>query len=190
TRPNYGENINESELYAVEVGTGKARQLTFGRKSVAEPHWSPDGSVLAFLAPDSAKKNQIWLMPMSGGDVRQLTASPTNVEHFAWRPNGTAIAYAAEDEAPKLDGESRHLTSFQVGDQDIFLRAPLRPQHIWMISTDSAKAERLTDGPWSLEFALPPGSPPSHLNWSPDGQHIAFARVPAPESGKLDLVSV
>src|SRR5262249_51945803 len=127
TRSNYADNVNESELYAVEVGSGRARQLTFGRKSVAAPLWSPDGSVLAFLAPDTAKKNQIWLMPMSGGDVRQLTASSTDIEHFAWRPNGAAIAYVAQDEAPKLEGESRHLTTFQVGDQDIFLRAPLRP---------------------------------------------------------------
>src|SRR5262245_27949741 len=35
TRPNYADNINESELYAVEVATGKTRQLTFGRKSVS-----------------------------------------------------------------------------------------------------------------------------------------------------------
>jgi len=190
TRPNYADNINESELYAVEVRSGKARQLTFGRKSAGEPHWSPDGSVLAFLAPDTAQRPQIWLMPMSGGDVRQLTTSPSGVAHFAWRPDGVAIAYAAEDEAPKLEGESRHLTTFQVGDQDIFLRTPLHPQHIWIISTDSAKTERLTTGAWTLEFALPPGSAPSRLSWSPDGRHIAFARVPAPESGKLDLVSV
>ncbi len=190
TRPNYADNINESELYAVEVRSGKARQLTFGRKSVAEPHWSPDGGVLAFLAPDTAQRPQIWLMPMSGGDVRQLTTSASGVAHFAWRPDGAAIAYAAEDEAPKLEGESRHLTTFQVGDQDIFLRTPLRPQHIWIISTDAAKTERLTSGAWSLEFALPPGSAPSRLSWSPDGRQIAFARVPAPESGKLDLVSV
>jgi dipeptidyl aminopeptidase/acylaminoacyl peptidase len=159
TRPNYADNINESELYAVEVRSGKTRQLTSGRKSVGEPHWSPDGSVLAFLAPDTAQRPQIWLMPMSGGDVRQLTTSVSGVAHFAWRPDGTAIAFAAEDEAPKLEGESRHLTTFQVGDQDIFLRTPLRPQHIWIIATeDSAKPERLTGGAWTLEFALPPGS--------------------------------
>ena len=37
---------------------------------------------------------------------------------------------------------------------------------------------------------LPPSSAPSHLSWSPDGKTIAFARVPAPESGKLDSVHI
>jgi dipeptidyl aminopeptidase/acylaminoacyl peptidase len=129
-------------------------------------------------------------MPMSGGDARQLTASPTGVSHYSWRPDGGAIAFAALDVVPKREGEASHLTAFEVGHQDLFLRTRTQPLHIWLVKTDGSPAARLTSGSWSLEFALPPGSPPSQLSWSPDGREIAFARVPAAESGKLDSVSV
>lgn len=189
-RQNFADDRVESELWAVDVATRSARPLTQRRRQVNQPHWSPDGRTLAFLAPDTADHNQVWLMPMNGGDARQVTASPTGVAHYAWRPDGGAIAFAAEDEAPKLEGEAKHLSAFDAGDQDLFLRKPIRPFHIWLVMTNGGPAERLTSGSWSLEFALPPGSPPSGLSWSPDGRDIAFARVPAPESGKLDSVSV
>jgi len=54
TRPNYADDRNESELYLVDLAAGAPRQLTFERRQVAEPRWSPDGRWLAFLAPDSA----------------------------------------------------------------------------------------------------------------------------------------
>ena len=43
TRPNYGNDRNESELFAVDVGTGATRQLTFERRSVGGAQFSPDG---------------------------------------------------------------------------------------------------------------------------------------------------
>jgi dipeptidyl aminopeptidase/acylaminoacyl peptidase len=190
SRPDYTSDRNVSELYAVDVATGATRQLTFGRRSASSPRWSPDGRTLGFLAPDSAGNGQVWLMPMAGGDVRPLTTSGTGVEQFAWRPDGKAIAYVATDPEPEREGEAHHLTTFTVGAQDLFLRHPVRPQHIWLMPTDGGGAERLTGGDWSLEFVLPPGSPPSPLAWSPDGSRIAFARVPVPESGKLDSVNV
>ena len=190
TRPNYSDNRNESELYLVSLASGAPRQLTFERRQVSEPRWSPDGGALAFLAPDSSGKNQVWLMPMSGGDARRITRSKTDVQHYSWRPDGSAIAYAAADEEPKREGDASHIATMQVGDQDLFLHAPMRSQHIWLQAIDTTAAQRLTSGAWSLEMVLPPGSPPSELSWSPDGKQIAFARVPLPQSGRFDSVSV
>ncbi len=188
SRPNFAENKDEQQLNVVDVKTGEVRALTFGRTRVSQPSWSPDGSTLAFVSPDANAEPQVWLLPVLGGEARALTSSPTGVNHFAWRPDGAAIAFAAEDEAPKLEGEARHVTTFHVGDQDMFLKQPLRPQHIWIQSTSEDKARRLTSGTWSLEFALPPGSAPSELSWSKDGKRIAFARVPNTDSGALELV--
>jgi dipeptidyl aminopeptidase/acylaminoacyl peptidase len=190
TRKNYLDNKNESELYLLDITSRALRPLTSTRRSVSEHQWSPDGMTLAFLAPDSLGKSQIWLMPMCGGDPRQLTRSATGVGHYAWKPDGSAIAFAAWDEEPKREGEAKHVGVFRVGNQDMFLRTTLRPQHIWLQAIDGVQPSRLTSGTWSLEFALPPGSPPSHLSWSPDGKKIAFVRVPVAESGKLDSVSV
>jgi len=180
----------DSELYAVDLASGAVRQLTYQRHDVSEPLWSPDGRTLAFLAPDTADYKQVWLMPMSGGDARQLTMSPTSVSHYSWRPDGKAIAFASPDEAPKRKGEASHLSALEVGDQDLFLREPTQPLHIWLVQIAGGRAERLTRGTWSVEFALPPSSPPSRLSWSPDGRAIAFARVPTAQSGRLDSVSV
>lgn len=191
SRPNYETDKFESALHAVDVATGVSHQLTFERKSVGSPRFSPDGRTLAFLAPDSADHSQIWLMPMAGGDARRLTSQPTGVEHFAWRHDGRAIAFAASDSAAKREGEgAKHLTTFTVGDQDIFLRQAIAPQHIWLVTTDDRTERRLTNGAWSLEFVLPPGSSPSSLSWSKGGKTIAFAQVVAPQSGKLDSVHV
>jgi dipeptidyl aminopeptidase/acylaminoacyl peptidase len=190
SHPNYGSDRNEGDLYAVDVATGTQRQLTFGRRPAGGGKFAPDGKTLAFLAPDSTGENQIWLLPMNGGEARRLSSQRTGVEHFSWRPDGRAIAFAAADSEPVREGEAKHLTTFDVGAQDLFLRENIQPQHIWLMEIDSTAPRRLTSGTWSLEFILPPSSPPSALSWSPDGSEIAFVSVVAPESGKLDSVHV
>ena len=188
SRPNYTTNRSESELYLVDVAGGAPRALTSARTRVGSPRYSPDGKWLAFESPDSAGHTQLWLLPMGGGEGRKLTASPTGVEHFAWRPDGAALAFVAADTEPRRTGAEKFNTTFKVGAQDMFLRRTITPQHIWVMGVADTAARRLTSGAWSLEFVLPPGSPPSGLSWSPDGARIAFAQVPAPESGKLDSV--
>jgi dipeptidyl aminopeptidase/acylaminoacyl peptidase len=112
------------------------------------------------------------------------------VAHYAWRPDGGAIAYVASDEKPKREGEAKHIATLELGDQDMFLHEATPPHHIWLQPLDGGAAKRLTHGDWSCELVLPPGSPPSHLSWSPDGREIAFARVPTTQSGHFDSVSV
>jgi dipeptidyl aminopeptidase/acylaminoacyl peptidase len=189
TRPDYEKDQNVTELWVADATAGEPRQLTFDRRSVSAPQWSPDGRTLGFLAPDAADHPQVWMLSMRGGEARKLTKAVNGVEQFSWRPDGAAVAYAMWDTLPSREGEAKFVSAFLVGDQDLFLRKELAPQHIW-IQPLEGEAKRVTSGPWSLEFVLPPGSAPSHLSWSPDGRQIAFARVPAPMSGRLDSVSV
>jgi dipeptidyl aminopeptidase/acylaminoacyl peptidase len=188
SRPNFAENRNEPQLCSVDVASGTTRPLTFGRAKLSSPAWSPDGGTIAFLAPDDRELDQVWLLPIRGGEARCLTRSTTGVEQFTWHPDGGAIAFVAQDEAPKLEGEARHVRTFHVGDQDLYLKEPFRPRHIWSQTVGSEAAKRLTSGTWSVEFALPPSSGASPLSWSRDGSRIAFARAPTTESGKLELV--
>ena len=187
SRANFAENKNESALCAVDVASGEVRVLSQGRKSVSQPTWSPDGATLAFVAPDAKDEPQVWLLPIHGGEARQFTHSPTGIEHFSWRPDGRAIAFAAKDAEPERTGEEKHLKTLRLGDQDLFLRTPSLPRHAWLQTLDADDAKRLTSGEWSIEFVLPPSSPASSLAWSPDGKKIALTRVPAPQSGQLDL---
>lgn len=184
TRPSYERNRNESELYAVDVASGAARQITFQRRSAARARFSPDGRTLAFLSPDSAGRAQVWLMPMNGGEASRLTAHPTPVTQYSWRPDGGGIAFLATDEPAKREGEARHLATFEVRNEDLFLRRPLEAYHIWVADVERGESRRLTRGAWTVE----PG--PSTLSWSPDGTRIAFAQMVAPGAALIDSVRV
>src|SRR5947209_7310507 len=100
SRPNYVENRHHAQIVLVDVATGSQRTLSYERRGVSSPRWSPTGDRLAFLAMDTSLKprTQLFIMPMSGGDALQITNAPAGVQQFAWRPDGTMIAYAASDE--------------------------------------------------------------------------------------------
>ena len=51
---NWKENEFVWQLWRVDVGSGKAVQLTRGKKSVAAASWSPDGRWLAFVTEREA----------------------------------------------------------------------------------------------------------------------------------------
>jgi Tol biopolymer transport system component len=112
TRPNLDKDRYDDQLVLVEIATGAQKALTFDRKGVRSPRWSPSGDRLAFLAvvpytednkDDGANKQdsqQVFVMPMSGGDARKVTNAPNGVGQFAWRPNGKDIAYVTSDDPP------------------------------------------------------------------------------------------
>src|SRR5579872_2102530 len=167
------------ELY--DLTTNASRALTYDRRGLASPAWSPNGTKLAFLAlagDGATAAQQLFVMDMHGGDPVPITSSPTGVEQFAWRPDGGAIAYVAADEAANKKDAANHLDAFVVGDQAFNTREAPTANHIWLINADGSGNKRMTSGTWSVPSAQPPSSPGAPISWSPDGRQIVFTKMP------------
>jgi dipeptidyl aminopeptidase/acylaminoacyl peptidase len=150
TRQNFDEDRSDHELMLVDVATSAQKVLTFDRKGVGSPRWSPSGDALAFVAvvpytkdkdnkDDTAKREdapQVFVMPMNGGDAKKVTNAPNGVEQFAWRPNGKDIAYVTSDDPPNQKDIEKHNDSFEVGDNDYLATAAPTPSHIWLVSAE------------------------------------------------------
>jgi dipeptidyl aminopeptidase/acylaminoacyl peptidase len=189
SRPNIAEDRFDSDLVLVDVATGAQRVLTFERKHVASPRWSPSGDRLAFLS-DAPKGLQIWILPMGGGDARRVTNSATGVQQFAWRPDGKAFAYVASDEKPEKKDRAKYEDAFEVGNLDYLAQERPTSSHVWTIADDGTHAKRLTSGGWSIPTAEPPGPVPSPLSWSPDGKWLAITKQETPIYGDSDRTIV
>lgn len=193
SRVNLEQDRNDRALFLVDVKTGARRLLTHDRKEVGSPRWSPDGTLLAFLAavgPAKEEKAQVFVLPMNGGDTQQITDAPMGVEQFAWRPNQKEIAYVTADEPENKKDIEKHLDAFEVGDNGYLETKAPTPSHIWLVAVDGGKARRLTSGAWSLPKTLPPSSPASPLSWSWDGKLLTFTRQEDPHSGDSDRRTV
>ena len=175
----------ESEIVSVDVGSGALRPLTYGRRSVSSPRWSPSGDRLAFLAPAGEGKDehrQVFVMPMSGGEAQPVTSAPRDVQQFAWRPGGKDIAYVVADEPANQKEIDAHNDAFEVGLNDYLATSAAPVYHLWLVPAAGGAAKRLTSGAWSLSG----DSQAAELSWSPDGKRILFTRVPESSFGASD----
>ena len=196
SRANTKDNRYDTELLLVDASTGAQRPMTFERRGVAWPRWSPDGARIAFLANASAEKDakrQLWITSMSGGDPRRISDASRGVQQFAWSPDGSQIAFVTSDDLVK--NEEKGNLSFEIGDDDYLIKEGVVSSHVWVIPSEGGTAGRVTSGAWSLPIAHPPGPAASPLSWSPDGKTIAITRretahAGTPNEGRIALVDV
>jgi Tol biopolymer transport system component len=77
-------------------GSG-ARPVSRPRLGDAQPAWSPDGDLIAFVATydgDDGVTTDVYAVPAGGGRQRNLTRSPAASERqLAWSRDGTLLAY-------------------------------------------------------------------------------------------------
>ncbi|MBW3642963.1 MAG: PxKF domain-containing protein, partial [Actinobacteria bacterium] len=72
-----------------------ATRLTTYTGLDSDPHWSPDGTQIAFVSDRAGGQIDIWVMDADGTDARNLTAGVAGVSADpAWSPEGARIAFA------------------------------------------------------------------------------------------------
>jgi Tol biopolymer transport system component len=156
SRPNLAQDRIDRELVLIEIATGAQRVLTFDRRGVGAPRWSPTGDRIAFVAAAGGgrdDKEQIFVLPMNGGEAKRITDASNGIEQFAWKPDGAEIAYVTADEPENKKEIERHNDAFEVGDNGYLVTAAPTASHIWLVAADGAKPRRLTSGSWSLPRA-------------------------------------
>jgi len=166
-----------SQVFVVEVETGRVRQITSGPYDHTAPAWSPDGKYLVVVAdrsPDADYVNRadLWLYALEGrGEPVKLTASQGPVAAPAWSPDGRYIAYVGHDNT--YGGATL---------QRVYLVAAGDPGSTRCVTTDFDRSVLS-----SVISDMAAFSPGLGLQWSPDGSRIYFT---AADGGAVHLFSV
>ena len=181
-----------SQLWVMDVASGKNFQLTRGKKSAGQLEWSPDGRWLAFVTeresnaiePDKPKKesdakeagggdskpgpSQIWVISPEGGEAWQLTKSQTAIAQFHWSKDGRSIAFTANPPETKgAKDRKEKYSEFEVFEKDY-------DQHqLWLV--DFAAAERNCAPVEAKKLTSDATLNVTAFNWSPDSTKIAFS---------------
>jgi len=88
------------DLYTMPITGGEARKISNGMGFNNQPHFSPDGQLIAFVSDRGGAEN-VWISKPDGSDPKQLSqdeqvefASPT------WTPDGQYVIAARESQFP------------------------------------------------------------------------------------------
>ncbi len=88
------------------------REVLFGNPVKDLPTISPDGSRLAFLAPDAGGILQVWVGGADGSDARQVTRDPhRGVDIYRWAGDSRHVLYEQDSDGD----ENFHVYSAEIG---------------------------------------------------------------------------
>ncbi|RIW35322.1 S9 family peptidase [Bacillus salacetis] len=169
-----------SNLYLVNIETGKSVQWTFGTNRNSSPRWSPDGEKVVFVS-NRSDKSQLFLIARDGGEAKQITFCPNGAAQPLWSPCGKNIAFstAMEEGESLTEGkeEDKDPQPLEVkkmkykSDDSGFFKGKRNHIAILDLETDDMKPITGGDTDYSLQ------------SWSPDGKYIAYG---ADKSADLD----
>ncbi|HEY1692782.1 MAG TPA: PDZ domain-containing protein [Polyangiaceae bacterium] len=93
------------QLWIVPREGGEARRLVTGQLQTSAPHFSPDGSMIAYTGMLD-ENGDVYVVPTAGGEPKRLTYHPSWDEVVGWSPDGTRILFmswrATARDLPKL----------------------------------------------------------------------------------------
>jgi serine/threonine-protein kinase len=83
----------QSDVWVLEVATGKPSRLTFDRSDESNPVWTADGQRITFTSTRDGAPNLYWQRADGTGGVQRLTTSRHAQTAGSWHPNGKVLAF-------------------------------------------------------------------------------------------------
>ena len=178
SQADYEKNRYVNRLLLFDINSGTHTTLTHDRPRVRQPEWSPDGSMITFIASGEGDKSQIFILPLGGGEARQLTKNETGVIAYHWSPDGSQIGYMARDKSPDKPDEEKHLKAFEVGTDWYLAEGGRQPANLWLVSLDGEE-NQLTHLKGGLNTFM------GGFEWSPDSKKIVYLAQDRPHTGEI-----
>lgn len=85
--------VYANDLWLCDAGGGDAYRLTSSVGAETEPHFSPDGKMIAFTAQYDGNTD-VYLVPVEGGEPLRLTFHPGADRVQGWMPDGRNIIFS------------------------------------------------------------------------------------------------
>ena len=173
--------VPEGTLWQSKADGSDRRELTFAAMEAGLPHWSPDGTQIAFSGREPGKSWEVYIVPAEGGNPEQVTWGDNDDLYPSWSPKGDALAYGGSSPAAIstkkhpieiLNLKSRTLTA--VPDSGGYYAPHWSPDGRWLVAiTAGTQMLALYDFSTSKWEGLTELSG-SYPNWSRDSQCIYF----------------
>jgi serine/threonine protein kinase/Tol biopolymer transport system component len=86
-------NYPDHTLWRSKLDGSERAQLTYAPLEVHLPHWSPDGTQIAFMASQPGQPWKLYLIPSQGGTPQPLTREQVNESDLTWMPDGKSLVF-------------------------------------------------------------------------------------------------
>jgi dipeptidyl aminopeptidase/acylaminoacyl peptidase len=176
------------------------RAVLFGNPERTSPQLSPDGKLLAYLAPDKKNVLQVWLRTIGKKDDRPLTQDKKRgIRQYFWAYDGRHLLYLQDTDgdenfhlhsADLKTGQVRDLTPFQgVRAENVDLSPEFPDEAVVGLNLEDRRTfdmyrVNLRNGATELDTK----NPGSVIGWEADARFKIRAAVASTPDGGTDLL--
>jgi dipeptidyl aminopeptidase/acylaminoacyl peptidase len=113
-RPLAGEGSGPTNLYLVDVDSGKKRALTSDAEYKRMPHWAPNGNWIAYFSARNLNYQFASIVPAAGGSSIPITETlDRDIQEINWLPDSKSIVVTY------ADGVSEPIVRVTISDRKI-----------------------------------------------------------------------
>ena len=168
-----------NDIWLLDINKNKEKILLKGNPWVGKTKFSPDDTLLGYLAPGRGRYSeyqQIWTINTKYSLKRQLTKLNANISDFEWSPDGTKMIFVAESRV--IEKETDIQTPKPIVIDRYYFKEDGKDflgeerQHLHLLDIKSKTTKQVTKG--TSNEILP--------SWSPDGKKVAYVT----KTGEMD----